>query len=107
MNQVDYILLSSQSSHEALKSLYNFQKQKQPTFSLTILGKKLGISSKGHISDMIRGRRSISRKHWSVLSQVFDLTESQTHYFHCLLKATPQLRVYSFVLSTVLPKIIC
>ncbi len=86
MNQVDYILVSSKSSHEALKRLYNFQKQKQPTFSLTILGKKLGISSKGHISDMIRGRRSISRKHWSILSQVFDLSETQTHYFQCLLE---------------------
>lgn len=86
MNQIDYILLSAKTSHEALKSLYSFQKQKQPNFSLTILGRKLGISSKGHISDMIRGRRSISRKHWSILSQVFDLSETQTHVFHCLLE---------------------
>lgn len=86
MNQVDYILVSSESSHEALKRLYHFQKQKHPSFSLTILGKKLGIASKGHVSDMIRGRRSISRKHWTVLSQVFDLSETQTHYFQCLLE---------------------
>ena len=86
MNQVDDILLSSNDSHEVLRRLYSFQKQKQPTFSLTILGKKLGIASKGHISDMIRGRRSISRKHWSQLGQIFDLSETQTHYFLCLLE---------------------
>ena len=86
MDQVDDILLSSTDSHEVLRRLYSFQKRKQSNFSLTILGKKLGIASKGHISDMIRGRRSISRKHWSTLGQIFDLSETQIHYFLCLLE---------------------
>lgn len=86
MDQVDNILRSSADSHEVLRRLYSFQKRRQNSFSLTILGKKLGIASKGHISDMIRGRRSISRKHWSTLGQIFQLSETQTHYFLCLLE---------------------
>jgi uncharacterized protein (TIGR02147 family) len=83
--ELEKILLSSQSGQEALVSVYQAAKTKLPAFSLSLLGRKAGISSKGYLSDVFKGRRQLNRSYWHGMADALGLSGLNRQYLFCLL----------------------
>lgn len=77
------ILLAAATSSAALKGLYEAKKAREPQFSFGVISRKTG-ASKGYISDVLAGRRSLNPRYWQSFMDVFDLTSHGRQLFHLL-----------------------
>lgn len=86
MDEINRILSESSGAGEALKQLIALRKAKNPSFSLAIVAGRLGLRSKGHVSDMVRGRRLIPMHLASGLAGLFGLEGVQADYLRTLIE---------------------
>lgn len=69
------VLLSSNSLLVATQLLYVLAKEKNPRLSLTMLSRLLGVKSKGYVSEILSGKKRISRETAIGLMGAFKLDE--------------------------------
>ena len=85
MADVVAILLTATSGTEAIAGLFRAKKADNPRFSLLALGRRLGIKSKGVVSEIVNGRRPLSPRHWDNAAAAFGLEGATTRYLRLLL----------------------
>jgi uncharacterized protein (TIGR02147 family) len=68
------VLLSSKTSSEALKRLYQEQKLTDSPLTLQVLCDKAGMPSTGYLSDVLSGRRTLHPKYRRGIAKAFALT---------------------------------
>lgn len=81
MNQ---FFFQSDSSSEALRRLFQNKKKESSAFSLAFIGKKLGIKSRGYLSDVLSGKKILGEKYLPSISKLFGLDRQQTRYLNFL-----------------------
>jgi uncharacterized protein (TIGR02147 family) len=67
------ILLEAQDSAEAFRQLYQTAKNLDKRYSLSFMCRRLGLSSKGFLSDVMQGKRLLGHKYWDKVGQIFHL----------------------------------
>ncbi len=79
-------LSAAETSGEALVNLLNLYKEAARPMSLAAICKKSGIPSKGYLSDVLNGRRKISRKYWETICDAFGLEGASRRHLQLLIK---------------------
>jgi uncharacterized protein (TIGR02147 family) len=74
------------SSSDAIKTLYLSHKEENPKYSLGYICRKSGISSKGYLSDIIHGRRTINLKYSKGIIAAFSLKGVSAQYLKTLIQ---------------------
>jgi uncharacterized protein (TIGR02147 family) len=69
---------------QLLKDLYEQQKQIQPAFSYRYIGQKVGFSSAGFFTNILKGKRNISRNIIFKFAELFKFNKKETEYFEML-----------------------
>jgi uncharacterized protein (TIGR02147 family) len=67
-----------------LKDYYDIAKSDNPYFSFQTFSQKAGISSKGLLCNVLRGRRHLSKSHVIGIGQALKLSTTQFEYFENL-----------------------
>lgn len=67
------VVLDASSGVEAIQKLIHLAKSFDAKVSLSYLCRRLGLSSKGFLSDVMNGKRSLGEKHWSDFADLFKL----------------------------------
>lgn len=80
------MIIGLNGSSEAIKALYLSHKAARPKFSLEYICRKAGISSKGYLSDVIKGRRTIHPKYIKGILRAFSLSELEAEYLKLLIQ---------------------
>ena len=80
------LLLSSHDSTEALDRVYKAIKLKKNNLTLANLCKKSGISSKGYLSDVLKGKRFLNMKYLDGLTTALEIKGINFEYFKILLE---------------------
>ena len=83
-NTIQEVLIACDNSTEAFRRLYQQKKQGEHHFSLAFIARECGVS-KGYVSDVMSGRRLLSKKHWLKFLSLFDLSPSMEYFFRLLL----------------------
>lgn len=73
MSTIPEILLAAPHSSDALRELYEHFKSKERGFSLQLICKRAGISSRGYLSQVIHGQRTLHDKYKDSISKAFHL----------------------------------
>ena len=81
------LLIESMTGAEALSKLYRHFQEQDRKISFGLICLKTGIKSKGHVSDLISGRRPINPKYRDGLAKIFKLEEMEEAYFKLLIMA--------------------
>ncbi|MCX6125540.1 MAG: TIGR02147 family protein [Proteobacteria bacterium] len=68
------LILDLDSSSLILKKIYELTTEKQPGLSLRSLAQSAGVSSKGYISEVIRGKKTLHPRYASALGQSLGLS---------------------------------
>ncbi len=80
------ILASASSGNEAIQDLLHRCKSFDSKFSLSYVCRKLGLNSKGYLSDVMRGRRFLGEKYWESLANFLQLDPAYREIFYLLLR---------------------
>lgn len=81
MKDIAHILINAQNFGEALGSIYRCNKKTSPRYSLAYLCRVSGIRSKGYLSDVMSGRRTLNLKYLLSLSRAMKLQEKHKQLF--------------------------
>lgn len=81
---IDHLLLDAQDSSEALASLNRIRKSRSDRWSMKSACKKIGISSTGYFSDILKGKRRLNPKYIDGACKAFGLSPVQGKYFEVL-----------------------
>jgi uncharacterized protein (TIGR02147 family) len=79
-------VLNASSGVEAIQKLIQLAKSFDAKVSLSYLCRRLGLSSKGFLSDVMNGKRSLGEKHWSDFADLFKLDTSIREILFLLLR---------------------
>lgn len=80
------ILVKAANSSQAMQSLYLHYKTINPKYSLSYICQRAQISSKGYLSDVMRGTRTIHLKYLDGIIKAFNLTGSSATLFRVLVQ---------------------
>ena len=69
-----------------LHDIYREHKTANPLFSYRYIGGKVGFSSAGFFSKILKGTANISMKSAIAFARLFKLTKQETHYFEVLVQ---------------------
>lgn len=69
-----------------LNDLYQARKAEQPIFSYRFIAQKVGFSSAGFFTNILRGRRNISSGMIFRFARLFKFNKAQTEYFELLVQ---------------------
>ncbi|HYX38386.1 MAG TPA: hypothetical protein VE954_35230 [Oligoflexus sp.] len=83
---VTSILLAGSTGSQAVQQLWAYKKALEPRFSLAWLAGKLGIHSRGNLSETLKGIRRWPRKYWKTLGPILELDELQSEMLAFLLE---------------------
>ena len=78
-------LAGAKTSQQAIRNLYDLWKRTHPRFSLTILCKRANISSKGYLSDVMSGKRTLNMKYRNSITEAFQLERENAHYLKTMI----------------------
>lgn len=79
-------LLNAKTSSEALGELYQVKKAKAKNLSLARFCSHTGISSKGYLSDVLKGKRTLNMKYLEGVTKALNLTGASAEYLKALLE---------------------
>ena len=71
-----------------LQAFYDYEKSRNPRFSHRFITVKVGATSSGWFSDLIKGRIRLSTTHFSNLVKFLGLGDKETDYFEVLVAFT-------------------
>lgn len=77
-------LASAQDSSDAVRRLYQAHKARHPKLSLAVMCRKLGLSSKGYLSDVMHGRRRLGSRYADRTIDAFQLAPDEAAFFRLL-----------------------
>lgn len=77
-------LLSAGSAAQALRHLFEIARSENPKLSLSFLCKKISLHSRGHLSDLLSGRRKFQKEQIIALAKMFGLNSMQLKYLEAL-----------------------
>lgn len=80
------ILISAPNSSVAIRELYQFLKKQNPRFSLAQICRKSGIPSTGYLSDVMSGKRVLSRKYGPAVAKSLNLGGAPEEYLVLLVE---------------------
>lgn len=86
MKETTAILLNAKTSREALRTLYHFTKGKKETFTLGSILLKTGIPSRGYLSMVFNGKKTLGEKYLGKIAKVFGLSPAETAYLEVLVR---------------------
>ncbi len=86
MRETIELILSAGSGTEALRRLLTWNRQNNPKWSYAWIAKQLGLSSKGHIADIIGGRRLLVARLWEPCLLMLGLKGISLKYCRLLLE---------------------
>jgi uncharacterized protein (TIGR02147 family) len=81
---IDHLLLDAEDSSEALASLNRIRKSRSDRWSMRAACKRIGISSTGYFSDVLKGKRRLHPKYIEGTGAAFGLSKAQLKYFEVL-----------------------
>ena len=76
---------SVQTSGDAIKALYKFRNGKDKKFSLGFIAMAAGIPSRGYISDVMKGRRVLSKTYQDKIAKAFKLSGLKARFLALLI----------------------
>lgn len=79
------VLSSANDSAQAIHDMVQIAKSFDQKVSLSYICRKLGLNSKGFLSDVMKGRRQIGQKYWPKLAEIFQLDPTYREIFFLLL----------------------
>lgn len=79
------VLMRSENPNQAFKALFALKKAEDPSFSFTRLMKEGGFLSKGHLSQLMSGKKPLVKRHLAALEAAFALNENQRAYLALLI----------------------
>lgn len=85
-NELDRILIESDSAGICLRRFYLYTKSIQRKYSLNYLCNRIGIPSKGYLSLIMKGQRRLHGKYWDSACKTFKLNNQQEKIFKLLLE---------------------
>lgn len=83
---INDVLLRAETAAAVLSELCRLYKTFSPKYSLEYLRRASGISSRGHLGDMVRGRRPVSERFADGLCRAFQLNEAQADVLRGLIR---------------------
>lgn len=83
---VSSLLVASENSGDAIRRLFHHKKSLVPTVSLGTLCRAIGLSSRGYLGDVIKGRRLLNETYLDSIAAYFDLDETQGQLLRLLLQ---------------------
>lgn len=86
MKETTAILLNARGSREALRTLYHFTKGKKETFTLGQILQRTGIPSRGYLSMVLNGKKTLGEKYLGRIAKVFGLGPAETAYLEILVR---------------------
>lgn len=78
---INEILQNSDSAPCTLRKMYEAFKAHDKKYSMQYFCRKTGMSSKGHFSYMLSGKRPVSERYRQNLCDAFNLTDEQADRF--------------------------
>ncbi len=85
MRETIELLLSAGSGTEALRRLLSWHRQQNPKYSYAWIAKQIGTSSKGHIADILSGRRVLVPRLWEPCLSMLEVKGMSLKYCRLLL----------------------
>lgn len=86
MKETTAILLNAKTSREALRTLYFFKKGKAENFTLGSILLKTGIPSRGYLSMVLNGKKTLGAKYLGKVAKVFGLSPAEAAYLEVLVQ---------------------
>ncbi len=86
MKETTSILLNSKTSREAVRTLYHFTKAKRDHLSLTHILQKTGIPSRGYLSMVLNGKKTLGQKYLARMGKIFSLAPAEARYLEVLVQ---------------------
>lgn len=80
MHSVIQSILLSHDGVSALEKLIVMKKLESPYFSKNYLTRKLGLSSRGYLTDVFKGRKKLSARYVRPIVDLLGLTDAETSY---------------------------
>lgn len=84
--QAASLLVKVKTSHDALHSLYIWRKSENGRFSYGTMCKRIGLQSKGYLSNLMKGIRPIPVALAKPIATAFDLQSYEADFFVALVK---------------------
>jgi len=82
--QIDAIMAEAESASAAISTLYTHNKAANPKVSLAYLCSRAGMKSKGYLSDIMKGRRTLNPRFAAPLAAALGLTGAAARAFKLL-----------------------
>lgn len=79
-----YLLLNGKTVAEVVATFYQSSKKTNPKYSLLYIARQAGLPSKNYLSDVMHGRRKLSKKYVSGIGKLFGLTDIELEYFRVM-----------------------
>ena len=83
-NEIRQALRGSKDSSQAIKRLYELFKKKDGKFSLAYFCQKAGLASKGYLSEVIAGKKTLNPLYAEGIAKAFDLKGVTASYLKVL-----------------------
>lgn len=84
MSDINMVLIENESFSQVLRQLIDLKNKERKIYSHDYLIKKIGMKSKGYISDILSERRKINLSKVNILGRVFGLDKKQLRLFRLL-----------------------
>lgn len=91
MRETSELILSAGSGTEALRRLLAWNRQHNPKWSYAWIARQLGLNSKGHVSDILSGRRVLVSRLWEPCLAMLGIKNIPLKYCRILLEIEEQI----------------